>query len=254
MKYSSLNDNFANIQTKACRVNAIPVTHDTVNFKANYDPPIECIQDYFKKLNKTFDDAKMHIESELRQGKTGVVVLDIDGTVLASKSYDYLSENILTGVGSDTSKLSKTKLSSISKALDQAKTAKLYAEKNDYYPAINKAKEFINWLEENNIEYVFLTSTFKRYEHSVLNNLRSEGLINKRCLRSYFNEKESGDSDIVINFKQGVIESLDAQKGILAIIGNSPQDMRLFKKDDGSYKWEIDNTRHDCFLFESYFY
>jgi len=55
--------------------------------------------------------------------------------------------------------------------------------------------------DNNNIEYVFLSSTFKRHENSVMKNLRSEGLVNKGCISSYFNEKESGDAVIVINFK-----------------------------------------------------
>jgi len=45
----------------------------------------------------------------------------------------------LTSIGNDTDKFSKKQLRSISESLERAETAKQNAEKNDYYPAINKA-------------------------------------------------------------------------------------------------------------------
>ena len=43
--------------------------NDTVSFKAKDRTPIESIQDYFKELNKTFDDAKALLKASERKGK-----------------------------------------------------------------------------------------------------------------------------------------------------------------------------------------
>lgn len=228
----------------------IATNNNKINFGSSFTTAekfAQNINQYLIKLNKTFVDAKDYIEN---CGKKCFVIFDIDGTVLAERQshYQFISDFI-----DDATKANQIEAEMI-KTHDKAR-------ENNYFPAIKKSKEFINWLDEKGIPYCFATGRTKNHtelvrgmnwdalipynfltaqtspDDKMIINLLEEGLIGQNCKGVYFYQQHNNVE--VNDYKQILFKDLAKQnQGTQQVfIGNSDKDFPDF-----------DFTRKNCFL------
>lgn len=220
-------NNYSNPQKN---ISTLPMMKDQVSFSSNTVGSKQLNHiGHLNHVEKVFEEAKAYIQKRLATGEKGVVVLDIDDTVLAyNRLFSWVDKEFATD-----------------------KEARKYAESRKeksnaagaFLPAIPKAKEFVKWLGDNKIGYIFVTSRLDIHKDMTIKNLIAEGLVNNSLEETHFLKKNNSYQ----YYKQEVFEKLSNKKDVLAYIGDTKTDFPLERDKFDDLDTESYKKRPDCF-------
>jgi predicted secreted acid phosphatase len=152
------------------------------------------------KFQKVLDDAKAFLKEQKDQGTNGIVVLDLDETLLDNREF-HLNKKTLN----------------LTFPQWMARGA----------PAIPETLEFVRWLEKESIPYMFITGRRERYRKVTEDNLKQIGVTQHIGL--YLRDQSIDEDDYsAADFKtlaRARIEQTTGQK-ILASIGDQESDIQ----------------------------
>lgn len=161
----------------------------------------------------TFESARKHIAQQRAAGRPGFVVFDVDETVLDNRGYFADPKRQYFKRGTDIA------------SMKQGWNA--WVAQPGPIPVIPGARRLIEWLNRENVPYVFLTGISERLKDASVAKLKQAGVWGKHCLGAFYRTSDFSFPNGTAAFKERIRPVLEKRFGmpIVASIGDHPRDM-----------------------------
>jgi predicted secreted acid phosphatase len=162
-----------------------------------------------QSFQAVINNARTCVERHLQAGRRGIVILDIDETILDNRGYFRDPQQQFYKRGTGLAAIKETWEAWVQKAST---------------PVIPETLAFINWLNTRQVPYCFLTGISETLREPSKRNLVNVGALGPQCLGTFYKpDTEPSTRKFKEKMRQNIEQAFSLP--ILASLGDRPGDM-----------------------------